>query len=111
VENLASRLILEKCTQKSNGLTYQKNKNIGSRFSVEESPCKISALKLFPVAGSHGLASGISTGDDFDLRKTCTKFHPKILTLIVSNPGAKNPPKSHFWTWLIYLSNSDNLFF
>jgi hypothetical protein len=31
-------------------LTYQKNKNMGSRFSVEESPSKISALKLFPVA-------------------------------------------------------------
>jgi hypothetical protein len=79
--------------------------------------CKISALKLFPVAqksGSHVLASKISTGGswgacnqrkklglDFDLRKTCTKFHPKILTLSVSNLGAKNPPQKatfeHGW--------------
>jgi hypothetical protein len=50
VENLASRHILEKWPQKSNGLVYQENKKIGSRFLVEESPCEISAMKLLPVA-------------------------------------------------------------
>jgi hypothetical protein len=97
-------------------LSYQENKNIGSRFLVKEYHCQISALKLFPVAQNLGATVWLSAslqvapealttkekklGLDFDLTKTCTKFHPKILTLSVSNLGAKNPPKSHFWTWL-----------
>jgi hypothetical protein len=50
VKNFASRLILEKWPYKSNGLTYQKNKKIGSRFLVAESLCKISALRVFSGA-------------------------------------------------------------
>jgi hypothetical protein len=42
-------------------LTYQENKKIGSRFSVEEFPCKISALKLFPVAQNLGATLGLQT--------------------------------------------------
>ncbi len=48
-------------------MTYQKNKNIGSRYLVEESPCKISGPKLFPVfqnlGASHAGPLGLSTGD------------------------------------------------
>jgi hypothetical protein len=35
VENLASRLMLEKCHKKSNGLTYQENLKNGFRFLVK----------------------------------------------------------------------------
>jgi hypothetical protein len=94
----------------------KKKKKIGSRFLVKVSLCQISALRDFPVAQnqeSHFFPFEFPTGGsrsaedqrkksglDFDLRKTCTKFHPKILTLSVSNLGAENTPKSHFWTWL-----------
>jgi hypothetical protein len=92
-------------------MAYQENKNIGldSRFLVKESPCKISALKLFPVAQNLGATLGLQDslqvtlevlttkekklGLDFDLTKTCAKFHPKIFTLCVSNSGAKKRPK------------------
>jgi hypothetical protein len=40
-------------------------------------------------------------GLDFELRKTCAKFYPKILTLSASNLGVKNTQKGHFWAWLL----------
>jgi hypothetical protein len=39
-----------------------------------------------------GLTTKEKLSLDFDLTKTCAKFHPKRLTPSVSNPAAKNPP-------------------
>jgi hypothetical protein len=59
----------------------------------------LSSSKSGGQAGALGLSTGGSRGADdqrkkmglnFDLTKTCAKFHPKILTRSVSNLGAKN---------------------
>jgi hypothetical protein len=59
----------------------------------------LSSSKSGGQAGPLGLSIGGSRGADdqrkilgldVDLTKTCTKFHPKILTLSTSNLGAKN---------------------
>jgi hypothetical protein len=59
----------------------------------------LSSSKSAGQAGALGLSTGGSRGADdqrkkmgldFDLRKTCTKFHSKILTLSASNLGTKN---------------------
>jgi hypothetical protein len=89
-ENPASRLILEKWPQKSNGLTYQENLKNEFRFLFKVfllPNFSFESLLSSSKSGGHAGASGLSTGGsrefdnqrkkfglDFDLRKTCAKF-------------------------------------
>jgi hypothetical protein len=76
-------------------------------FSSETLPSSSkSGGQAGPLGGSTGGSREFDNqrkkmGLDFDLTKTFAKFYSKILTLSVSNLGAKNTPSGHFWAWLL----------
>ncbi len=87
------------------------NSSFEALLSSSRSGGQAGALGLF-TGGSKGADDQRKKmGLDFDLTKACTKIHPKTLTPSVSNLGAKNTQKGHFWACLKYSEIFDKKIF
>jgi hypothetical protein len=75
------------------GLDFTRGMSLQNFSSETLSSSSKSGSHAGPLSVSTGSSRGADDqrkklGLDFGLRITCAKFHPKILTLSVSNPGA-----------------------